>query len=218
MEMLGLALLGGMLALDGTSAGQFMVSRPLVAGALAGWLLGTPEAGVAIGAVLELYLLVSIPAGGARFPESSVATVVAVGVAAVFEGAGAVPLALAFGLVWGQMAGITVTAQRRVNARIVPKPGEPTAGRSIPLVHLGAILADMLRATVVTLAGVWLGRVSLGRLIETWPLDAPASRAIVLIGGVVSAGIVLHDLGSAGRRHAWFIAGLLVAIVGGTVL
>lgn len=218
METLALALLGGVLALDGTAAGQFMVSRPLVAGALTGWLLGVPGAGVAIGGVLELYLLVSIPAGGARFPESSVATVVAVGVATAFEGAGAVPMALAFGLLWGQMAGMTVTAQRRLNARIVPQPGGPTAGRSISLAHLSALLLDFLRGVVVTIAGVWLGRVALTGLIETWPLDAPASRGIVLIGGVVSAGILLHDLGGGGRRHVWFIAGFLLALAGGAIL
>ena len=78
MEIIRVSLLGGLLALDGTSVGQFMVSRPLVAGALVGWLLGDPATGVAVGAILELYLLVSFPTGGSRFPEGATATVVAV--------------------------------------------------------------------------------------------------------------------------------------------
>lgn len=218
MELLSLGLLGGLLALDGTAVGQFMVSRPLVAGAVAGWMLGVPDVGIAIGAVLELYLLVSIPAGGARFPESSVATVVTVGVAGTLDGTGAVPLALAFGLVWGQLAGMSVTAQRHLNARLVPEPGTPRQHRSLSLAHLGSIGIDLVRATLVTIVGIGVGRLLLRPFVEAWPLDALASRAVVLIGGVVSAGILLHDLQVGGRRGWWFGAGLLIALAGGTLL
>ena len=78
MSLLWISLLGGVLALDATSVGQFMVSRPLVCGLLAGWVLGDPATGLLVGALLELYLLVSFPSGGARFPEGATATVVAV--------------------------------------------------------------------------------------------------------------------------------------------
>ena len=57
MELALVALLGGVLALDGTSVGQFMLSRPVVAGALTGWMLGDPALGLLIGTLLELYLL-----------------------------------------------------------------------------------------------------------------------------------------------------------------
>ncbi|MED5200176.1 MAG: hypothetical protein VYB51_10255 [Gemmatimonadota bacterium] len=43
---MSLAILGGLLALDATSVGQFMISRPLVAGTLAGWWLGDPGVGL----------------------------------------------------------------------------------------------------------------------------------------------------------------------------
>ncbi len=56
MNILLLSLLGGVLAVDGTSVGQFMVSRPLVAGVLAGWLLGDPMSGLWVGGILELLL------------------------------------------------------------------------------------------------------------------------------------------------------------------
>ena len=67
-ELARLALLGGLLGLDGTSAGQFMVSRPLVAGALTGWAVGDVTTGILVGAVLELFLRVSSPTGGERSP------------------------------------------------------------------------------------------------------------------------------------------------------
>ena len=58
MEIFLIGVLGGLLALDATSVGQFMISRPLVVGVLAGVVVDQPLLGATIGAILELYLLV----------------------------------------------------------------------------------------------------------------------------------------------------------------
>ena len=42
MDLVWLSLLGGWVATDSTSFAQFMVSRPLVAASLAGWIVGDP--------------------------------------------------------------------------------------------------------------------------------------------------------------------------------
>ena len=99
---LSLALLGGLLALDGTSVGQFMVSRPLVAGTLAGWWLGDPVLGLEVGAILELFHLAGVPAGGAHVPESGPASVVAVAVAMSAGGPGGLALAVVAGLAFSE--------------------------------------------------------------------------------------------------------------------
>ena len=230
MEMLRLVVLGGLLGLDGTSVGQFMVSRPLVAGALTGWLLGDVASGVAIGAILELYLLVSFPTGGARFPEASTATVVAVGAAAPFTAAGALPVAVALGLVWGQIGGASVTLQRNLNTRLVhgstspesPSPGESSAGsvsaRSVSVRHVLAVAVDFVRGMVVTATGVAVGRTVLAAVAGTWPLEVEVSHGIVLLGGAVSAGILLHDMGGFRKRRVWLAAGLAVGVVGARFL
>ena len=101
MTLLTVSLLGGLLALDATTVGQFMLSRPLAAGLLAGWVAGDPMAGFLVGVVLEIYLLVAFPVGGARFPEGATATVVAAATAATHTGAGALALGVGLGLVWG---------------------------------------------------------------------------------------------------------------------
>ncbi len=209
-EILRLSALGGLLGLDGTSVGQFMFSRPLVAGALAGWLLGDVEIGLAVGAVLELYLLVSFPIGGARFPEGATATVVAVGTAVALGQAGAVPLGVALGLLWGQVGGTSITLLRRLNSRLVPGPDAAVEPRTLAVVHLMAILLDFVRAALVTGTGLWLGRVVVAPMAEAWPLAREHSIALVTIGGVVSAGVLLNDLGGIRARRAWFLSGLLL--------
>jgi PTS system mannose-specific IIC component len=219
MEIVQISALGGWLALDGTSVGQFMFSRPLVAGVLAGWLLGDPLGGMAVGAILELYLLVSFPTGGSRFPEGGTATVVAVAASQVTDATGALPLAVAVGLVWGQLAGVSVTLMRQVNSRLVPEPGDrrPDA-RRIARSHMGAVLLDFLRGGVITFLGVVAGRAVVSTMHEPWALSPTASVGLLLVGGAASLGILLRDLGGFRKGRALFAAGLALGILGGRFL
>lgn len=217
MQLVLVSLLGGALALDGTSVGQFMVSRPLVAGALTGWLLGDPALGLVVGTILELYLLVSFPTGGARFPEGATATVVAVASAAAVDAPGALPLGVAAGLVWGQIGGFSISALRRLNGRIIPEPDTPRPDRLVPS-HLLAMALDGLRGTTVTLTGVLLGRFTVAWMAGSWPLEAEDTRGLLLVGGAVSAGILLRALGGLRRRRILFAAGVALGLVGARLL
>ena len=49
---------------------------------------------------------------------------------------------------------------------------------------------------------------------QSWPLSPSASTGLLLVGGAVSAGILLHDLGGFRRRRLIFVAGLALGIVG----
>lgn len=219
MELWAVTLLGGVLALDATSVGQFMVSRPLVAGALAGWLLGDPALGLTVGAVLELYLLVAFPTGGARFPEGATATVVAVATATYVAVPGSLPLGIGVGLLWGQVGGMTITVQRKINGRLVPEPSdEVMAPGRLVRVHLGAVVMDFLRGCSVTLTGVLVGRLVATVAAATWPLASDDSLGLLLVGGAVSAGILLRSLGGFRSRRFLFVAGVAAGILGAKLL
>jgi mannose/fructose/N-acetylgalactosamine-specific phosphotransferase system component IIC len=214
-DLLRVALLGGLLGLDGTSVGQFMVSRPLVAGVLTGWVLGEPALGLAVGAILELYLLVSFPTGGSKFPEGSTATVVAVAAATSVQGTGAIPIAIGIGLVWGQLGGATVSALRHVNSHLVPEDSDQIhAGTQLSRAHGLAIALDFVRGGAVTAMGTLVGRFVLLRTVDGWPVSDASSTGLLLVGGAVSAGILLHDLGGFRRRRLWFAAGIALGIIG----
>jgi len=66
--------------LDRTALGQLMISRPIVAGPLTGWILGEPLTGLQIGSMLELLWLGRLPVGAAIPPDD---TQVAVGATAI---------------------------------------------------------------------------------------------------------------------------------------
>ena len=86
---------GTLLGLDMVSLPQMMISRPLVAGAVAGWSLGDPAFGITTGLVLELFALESLAIGAARYPDYGAAAV-----GAVVAGAG---------YPWVQSLGVAVT-------------------------------------------------------------------------------------------------------------
>lgn len=215
MELALIALLGGVLALDATSVGQFMLSRPLVAGALTGWMLGDTALGLLIGTLLELYLLVSFPSGGAQFPEGTTATVVAVATASASSAPGALPIAIAVGLLWGQVGGFSITALRKANGLMVPEPADEHVDTTrLATAHLGAVGLDFLRGVLITGTGVAIGRVLVAQVGESWPLGQRESLALILVGAAVSVGILLHDLGGFRRRRVLFATGLALGIVG----
>lgn len=217
MDLVWITLVGGVLALDATSVGQFMVSRPLVSGALAGWVLGDPTTGILVGALLELYLLVSFPTGGSRFPEGATATVVAVASAVALDAPGSIPVAVAIGLVWGQIGGFTIFLLRQVNGRIVAESAPASPARVVGS-HLGALALDLVRGAVVTLSGALVGRAGVRLLAPTWPLDGHASMGLLLVGAAVSGGVLLRSIGGFRRRRVLLATGLALGLVGARFL
>jgi PTS system mannose-specific IIC component len=217
-DLLVLSLLGGLLALDGTSVGQFMLSRPMVAATLAGWIVSAPMEGFMVGAVLEIYMLVSFPVGGSRFPEGGPAAVVAATVAAGSGSPGALALGVGLGLIWGQVGGYTVTALRTINERLAPDPARTQVTRaSVVKGHLTAVTLDFLRGFLLTFAGVLVGR-GLIRLAPLWPLTEANTRGLLLVGAAVSLGILLRSYGGIRRRGILFAVGLSAGALGGYLL
>lgn len=89
-------ILGAVVALicglDRVAALQIMISRPIVAAPLAGWLLGDIEIGLQIGLMIELLWLARLPVGAAIPPDdtqvSIAGTVLAIGMGQVLGQSG----------------------------------------------------------------------------------------------------------------------------------
>ncbi len=89
LAVFGIAAVGGIIGLDRTAVGQFMVSQPIVAGPFAGWLLGDLTAGSVIGAALELIWLLDMPIGTFVPADATVGTMSATAIAALGSSSGA---------------------------------------------------------------------------------------------------------------------------------
>lgn len=115
------ALAGGVLALDGVSFPQVMISRPLVSATIGGAILGSAGGGLLVGALLELLSMRHPPYGAAKYPDTGPAGLVA-GAAYAASGAASIE-ALVTSLIGGWVVGWAGSyagyARRRLNERFV---------------------------------------------------------------------------------------------------
>jgi len=119
---------GTLVGLDLVSVPQMMIARPLVAGPVAGAMLGDIETGLKLGVVFELLQYDILPVGAVRYPEYGPATVGAVATAHAAAGVLGLGLGTLVGLITGMVGGVTIPLLRRVNGRMVqaapPAPDE----------------------------------------------------------------------------------------------
>ncbi len=218
MSLLYLSLVGGLVAVDNVSMVQSMISRPLAAGILAGTILGDPWVGAEVGAILELFLLVAVPAGGGRMPEGGTATIVAVAAAVAAPGAAGFALGVSGGLIWGLAGGWSQTRLRIWNGEVVPIPGsgEVTPRSVARAVRIG-LLRDYLRGVVLTAVGGGVAFQISPILAPGWPLGEADTASLLLLGGVVSVGIVLRSGGGGRPAALLFGAGALLGMLVGVI-
>ncbi|PLY04145.1 MAG: hypothetical protein C0624_06035 [Desulfuromonas sp.] len=120
--------LGGVLSifcgLDRTAFLQLMISRPVFAAPLTGWVLGSAESGLLVGALLELLWLGRLPMGAAIPPDDTQVAVGATFLAIVCSVQGASPglsevlLALLLALPLGKLGTYFDQWARKANARL----------------------------------------------------------------------------------------------------
>jgi PTS system mannose-specific IIC component len=75
LEALAASIIGGILCLDRIFL-QVMVSRPVVAGTLTGFILGQPQTGLVSGALVELLWIDRSPFGTVIPPNDSIASII----------------------------------------------------------------------------------------------------------------------------------------------
>ena len=219
MDLVLLTFLGGLLALDGTSFGQFMVSRPLVAGTLTGWAVGDPVLGLLMGGILEFYFISVFPVGGAQFPEGGPPTLVAVATGVDAPGPAGIALGVFMGFLWSRLGAKSNRLLRRINGNLAPDPSRgPVSTSRIVGAHLGGLALDFARGCSLSLLGVVIGHGFALAVGHHWPLGMPATLGILSVGACVPAGAFMGSLGGWGRRKTLFLTGLVGFLLGSILL
>jgi mannose/fructose/N-acetylgalactosamine-specific phosphotransferase system component IIC len=216
LPVLALLLWGTVAGLDLASVLQGLFNRPLVAGAVAGVILGDASAGLSIGAALELFALDVLPVGASRYPDYGAATVAAVALGAGQPWGAALGPAVLLGLLLAQLGGWTIVAQRRVTAwalrRAAPAldRGDPGVATRLHLLGLGT---DLLRSA--GLAGLGLSAVALASRGPRFDMSTGHALTVVAIAGgfVALIGGALRRAGTL-RRMVWLAGGLAIGVLG----
>ena len=99
---------GAWVAADATAFVQLLISQPLIAGAVTGWLWQRPEVGLELGALLQLFACGVLPLGGRTPEDFPTGAVVGVAVACIVDRVA--PLAAAQGgsLLYGALVAFAV--------------------------------------------------------------------------------------------------------------
>jgi mannose/fructose/N-acetylgalactosamine-specific phosphotransferase system component IIC len=205
-----LVVWGTLVALDLVSVPQAMLSRPLVAGAVAGWLAGDLEAGFRVGVVLELFALDVLPIGAVRYPDYGPATVVATVFAAGAPWELGLGLSVGLALVLAVLGGWTLMLVRRWNARAIQRRAAAlAAGESgaIRMLQYAGLARDAARGALLTAGGLILA----WALARWLTLDRQTAVGLTLIAiGSALAAAAGGAVRSAGRgaRLKWLLAGV----------
>ncbi|HEY0996509.1 MAG TPA: PTS sugar transporter subunit IIC [Gemmatimonadaceae bacterium] len=218
LELLPIALLGGLLGLDVVSFPQAMISRPLVAATLAGAFLGDPLGGLLAGATLEFFALETLPFGASRYPEWGSASVVggALFVAEPTHPPGSLVMAVLGALATTFVGGWTMVKLRQANARWARDQREALEAGSRGAVmglQLRGMTADFARGALLTgIALAALGPLS-HRVVALWSVDARYSRAIVVgVAASVALGAIWKLVHAIPGARWLFAGGLAIAL------
>lgn len=217
--ILGIALAGGIIGLDRTAVGQFMISQPIVAGPLTGWLLGDTAAGMVIGAVLELVWLLDMPVGTFVPADATIGTVAATSIAILGSGAKADLDLLGFSIVLTTaMVPITMMADTFIRKRnsgladaAVSGRGE-NAGCRLGRAHLSGLIAFFLKSFVLYLFFIPAGLLAVVVFVHL-PPNVHAGMALLMKAlPLLGAALILRKL-SVANVYLFFMVGFGAAAI-----
>jgi mannose/fructose/N-acetylgalactosamine-specific phosphotransferase system component IIC len=214
----GVLAVGALAGLDLVSVPQMMLARPLVAGFLGGAVCGRPLAGLATGALLELFAFETLPIGAARYPDWGPAAAAAGALAALRGGtwdpawmSGVTVVALM--AAW--VGGLTMHLVRRLNgAQLRRREAELRAGdpRALRALQLGGVARDVVRAAALTGFTLVVGGQVARQVARGW--HAPRAVADVALVGT-ALGVALwsaYRLYGRGALRRWLAAGAVVGV------
>jgi PTS system mannose-specific IIC component len=186
MSNLLTALLIGFLGLDTTIAFQVLISQPIFACSILGWLLGNAPLGIEIGIIMQLIWLNIVPVGASVFLEGNIASMVTCVIAVKFDGLGLPNLVFTVALVIGFLVsyvGARLTVfDRKLNGLILNwtlQAAEQASFKKITLLDFASILTYFMMMSALAYVSISAGEFILPVLQNVFPPAIDAKLAFV---------------------------------------
>jgi mannose/fructose/N-acetylgalactosamine-specific phosphotransferase system component IIC len=219
VDVLPIAMLGGLLGLDVVGFPQAMISRPLVAATLSGALVGEAFSGLLIGAALELIALETLPFGAAKYPEWGSAATVG---GALFAGhpshpAGSMTMAVIASIATGWIGAWTMYQLRKLNAYQAHRhrSGLDAGARGTIIgLQLTGLSLDLFRGMLLTGIMYLAFQPLMTMIVAVWDMDGMISRSIVVgVAASVAMGAAWKLFHAVPWARWTFVAGLVVGLL-----
>ncbi len=161
-----ISFIGGLVAMDTAAAWQVMISQPVVACPLLGWLLGDVQLGITIGMLMELPWLINIPMGGVHGAEGNLGAVVATALSIYLKTAGVntenivVIAAILYSLLISRIGKVLVDYVRLANLRLLRRAdvaAQNGATHRISWLNMAGVFYSFLMGAFLVGLGYWVG-------------------------------------------------------------
>jgi mannose/fructose/N-acetylgalactosamine-specific phosphotransferase system component IIC len=216
--LVGLLGWGVLVGVDLVSFPQALLSRPLIAAAGAGMILGDPVSGLEVGMAIELFALDVLPVGAARYPDYGAGAIGAVVLASGRPLDEVLGFAAFFALGFAMIGGWSLQVLRRANGSLVRRnaaglaAGDPA---TIALIQYRGLAGDAMRSLLLT--GLALATALLLRpVLPEGPRFVLVTAVAIGCGAAAALGGAVRTAGW-GTRLRWLLvgsgAGLLLAVL-----
>lgn len=205
---------GTLVGLDLVSIPQIMIARPLVAGSVAGLILGDPLSGGMVGAVLELFALDMLPVGAAKYPDYGLGAVAGAATVAGAPDVLGLGIAILVALTIASLGGVSMQFVRRRNSADVAAHAttiDRGDRRVVAAVQYRGVARDAARAFLVTAVG--LGVAAATRL-PSLTFGSAVLMTVAAVGAALAAAVAgTMQLSGRGLDLRWFVLGLVAGTV-----
>ncbi len=160
------SFIGGLVAIDTAAAWQIMISQPVVACPLLGWLLGDVHLGLTIGILLELPWLINIPMGGVHGAEGNLGAIVATSLSIYLKAIGAnteniiIIASILYSLLISRIGMVLVDYVRQANNRLLHRADVAAQQGDlsrISLLNVIGVFYSFLMGALLVGIGYWVG-------------------------------------------------------------
>ncbi len=203
MSNFSLALLISLLGLDTTIAFQVLISQPVFACSIIGWLMGDPVTGMEIGAIMQMIWLNMLPVGAASFPEGNIASMLVCAIVIRFADLDmpntVFAVAFVYGMIVSYVGAQLTTLDRRLNTRILKwaqQAAEQADLRKLTLLDMLSIAFYLIIMVFLSFIMLWLADVIfplLTSLPQGWETRLQFVKPVVWgIGIALTAALIIR--------------------------
>ncbi len=219
-QVLWLSAVGAFLALDHSLLGQFMISQPLVVGAIFGYMLGDIPTGLFVGALIQLIWLGVIPVGAYIPSDHTVTGGITVALTGMlthqqgFAFGPSIVFALMIAIPAGTLAGkLDIVLRHSVNDRLARRAEAVAENGRVPVLgwyHGLALIPPYLKNFLIY--ALWLGPVAVGalHLFMLLPASLVSGLGVVFWGLPALSFAVLFELATRDRFHWWTVGAFVL--------